>query len=188
MEGRTNWRRRHQDSKKKNYKKEKNSKSKSAFNRKLYEIQKTKEGLSTSFLLKSLKYLPNFLGVIPQDFLPMLNIKSMPASFIVNLDFSNKSGSHWIAFGVFHNHLEIYDSLGLRAKDKPVFILSFLKRFSMTHRIVCTPLLQNPKATTCGLYCIYFLRFRRMYSLKKCLSIFCSDHSLNDRIIFDKLL
>ena len=153
------------------------------------KIQKTKEGLRTSFLLKSLKNLPHFLGVIPQDYLPLLDIKHLPASFIINLDFSNQPGSHWIAINLLKDRLEIYDSLGLKyAKDKPVIILDFIRKFSSTHRIICTPILQNPTANTCGVYCIYFLLYRRFLSLKQCLSIFSSDLSLNDKIVFDKLL
>jgi len=62
-------------------------KSKSVFNRKLYQIQNTKEWLSTFFPLKVLK-CPQFLAVIfssSHNFLPMRNIKSMPVSFIGNL-------------------------------------------------------------------------------------------------------
>ena len=159
--------------------------------RKIKEIKISKAGLSTDFLCKIMCDHPNFLGIIPQDYLENIQIMSFPVSLIVNLDTSDKPGSHWISFFITDKTLEIFDSLGFTASSwdkKPLFVLNFIKKLSFTHEIYVAPPLQNPLSNLCGFYCIYFLLWREYYPFSSCISIFTSDLQLNDKILLDQFL
>ena len=115
---------------------------------------------------------------------------SYPVSLVVNLDTSAQPGSHWIAMYITESHLEIFDSLGFKntLESKPPFLLKFIEKLSLTHRIFITPPLQDPSSGLCGFYTIYFLLFRQFYSFAVCLSIFSDNLLLNDNILLDQLL
>lgn len=63
-----------------------------------------------------------FKGVFSSDRIPEFKSKEMA---IVNLDGSNKSGSHWVAFYKENNNLWIYDSFGRSVYS----ILPVLKKY-----------------------------------------------------------
>ena len=54
-----------------------------------------------------------FGSVYPSDLLPLL--KKYPQSFVANVDTSEKSGTHWMAF-YFILFGEFFDSYGLRSR------------------------------------------------------------------------
>jgi len=170
----------------KSIQKETSSKIRNKIRKKITEISLSKAGLDTNFIFEILKYEKHFIGVIPQDYLTTLRIVSYPVSFVVNLDLSTQSGSHWIGIFILEDSIEIYDSLAMNSKYwkyYPNFLLKFLRQFSKTHRYFITPKLQSPNSNMCGLYCIYFLLYRRSQTFTNCLSIFTSDLILNDNIL-----
>ena len=149
----------------------------------------SKNGLSTIEITNILNNLPNFLGVYPQDYLNSLTILSYPVCFVVNLDESYLKGSHWVAISIFDKSIEIYDSLGFNVDlwpNYPIHFIKFLSLYSHSHDFVITPRLQPDNSHLCGLYCIYFLIFRNIFTYQKCLSFFKSDIE-NDKILL-KLL
>jgi hypothetical protein len=170
----------------KNYKKTASSKTRYQIYEKIIETNKNKEGLKTDFLWKILSSLPNFIGVMSQDYLENLKILSFPVTFIINLDLSNQPGSHWLAFSITTDIIEIYDSLGMKSEFwnlKPLFLLNFLKKFSISHKCYMTPQLQPNRSFTCGFYCIFFLLSRQFLTFEDSLSFFTSDYSLNDTVL-----
>ena len=175
----------------KSYKKETSPEIRNKIRTKIKKMLETKEGLNTSFLWDILKTEKHFIGVIPQDYLSSLHVLSFPIKFVVNLDLSSQSGSHWIGIYITKDTLEIYDSLGMKTnywKHFPKFLLRFVKQFSKSHRIFVTPELQNPNSGFCGLYCYYFLVCRPFLSFLNCLSLFTSDFTLNDSVLLDFLM
>ena len=172
----------------KSFQKETSSKIRNKIRAKIKEIGSSKEGLDTNFIFDILKSEKNFIGVIPQDYLTTLKILSYPINFVVNLDLSTQSGSHWIGISIMDKTVEIYDSLAMNSrywKYFPNFLLKFLRQFSKTHRFFITPKLQSPISNMCGLYCIYFLLYRRTMTFTDCLSVFSSNLVLNDRILIN---
>jgi len=77
-------------------------------------------------------------------------------AYIVNLDDSTKSGSHWVAIWLVPDRREAYyyDSYGLKPAN--VHIIRFLKRNSMFKKYN-DKILQSHCAATCGQHCLYFL-------------------------------
>lgn len=174
----------------KNFKKTTSSKIKHRIYKQVAKNKETKEGVNGYFLHSILKMTPNFLGIFAQDHLQTLKLTEFPVTLVINLDFSNKEGSHWIALKVTRVTIEIYDSLGFhRSKHlfKPVILLKFLEKYQTNRTIYFTPTLQPDYSNMCGLYCIYFIFFRNYLSFKKCLSIFSSKLTDNDKTMFHSL-
>ena len=169
----------------KNYKKTIPTKTRNKIFQKIIESKKSQEGLDSSFLNSTLRNISNFLGVFPQDYIENIQITTFPFSFVVNIDKSNQSGSHWIAINISNNQIYIFDSLGTITLTKPKFIFKFLSSFRTTHQFYVTPQLQNPTYYTCGFYCLYFLIACQFFSFNESLSLFVLDYNLNDSIILD---
>ena len=51
-----------------------------------------------------------FMGVYPIDLIP--DNLPIPCLIVVNLDSSEKKGSHWIVLHYQRNHVKYFDSLG----------------------------------------------------------------------------
>ena len=174
----------------KSFKKETPPETRDKIREKLKQIKSSKEGITTNFIMNILKKHDNFIGVFSQDQLSNLFITSFPACLVVNLDLSTQSGSHWIGLYISDNLVEIYDSLGMSPDYwayKPKYLLKFLKKFSFTHRILSTPVLQQPTSNACGFYCIFFLLYRKFASFNQLLSLFSDNLILNDKILFTYL-
>ena len=125
----------------------------------------------------------DFLGVFSQDCLSNLKI-SEDKFFVVNLDFENEPGTHWIGIKVKNKIIEIYDSLGMNSLGwfrKPYFLLKFLFRFRNTHKLYITPHLQHSSSYLCGFYVLYFLNSN--VCLKSNLLHFTQSKIHNDVII-----
>ena len=94
------------------------------------EIQKNKP-ITTTKILTILKDSPNFVGCLAEDQTEFTTIQSFPAFFIVNIDSSDKEGSHWIGIGIFQESVEIFDTLGFKIfkwSSIPCTLLKFLHR------------------------------------------------------------
>ena len=145
-------------------------------------VKESKIGLSTNFLCSFLKNCPNFIGAFAQDKLEKLMIRKIPVSFIVNLDLSNKSGTHWIAVNVTKNSVEVWDSLALPKsylKKNARYLLTFLKQFKIGRSLLTCQKIQPDLSNLCGFYCIFFLIFRQTHSFEEC-KLYFTDITKND--------
>ena len=145
-------------------------------------VKESKIGLSTTFLCSFLRKCPNFIGAFPQDKLENLFIRKLPVSLIVNLDLSNKSGTHWIALNVTENSVEVWDSLAFPKsflKKYGRYLLTFLKQFKTGRSFLTCHKLQSDFSHLCGFYCIFFLIYRQSHSFKEC-KLYFTDMSKND--------
>ena len=125
----------------------------------------------------------DFLGVFSQDCL--LNLKINEGNFfVVNLDFQNEPGTHWIGVKFKTKTIEIFDSLGMNSSGwfrKPYFLLKFLLKFRKTHSLYITPHLQHSTSYLCGFYVLYFLKSK--LCLKNNLRNFTQSKIKNDSLI-----
>lgn len=171
------------------YKKETPSKTRRQISAKVKQTLLSGEGLSTDCLIDCLEFLPDFKGVIPQDFLDKINVDEK-MSFIVNIDFSTQPGSHWIGIYLDSKNCYVLDSLGLKLRklhqgSKPLF--RFISRLSNKLCIHFTSCIQNPDSPFCGLYCILFLISFSFTSFDHIRTLFTSDFRLNDFTVLDLL-
>jgi hypothetical protein len=78
--------------------------------------------------------------------------------YIWNMDDAGSSGTHWTA-GICTPHMCVYfDPFGA---PPPLEILAFVNSVS-SKCIFNNWIIQDPAASTCGLYCLAFLRFMTM--------------------------
>ena len=132
--------------------------------------------LSNFDILSILKHVPRFLGVFASDELKHLKIIEYPVSLIANLDTYQSDGSHWVAIRISNSKIELFDSLGFYPDGWSRFpseIINFLKTHTALRKLSISPLFQSPNTHLCGLYCIYFILFRRIASF----SVVCSKFS-----------
>ena len=134
-------------------------------------------------LTSDLKASLIFRGVFASDTLPKYLEKGKSHALIVNLDSSEKKGTHWIAIYIsYFEHLTYFDPLGL-----PPFIESinnFIKNNCKTHNFNKMTI-QNILSYTCGYYCIYFIRnMVRGVNLREFQSLFKNTH-YNDAMILN---
>ena len=155
-------------------------------------IQKAEAApLNTLDLIKVLRNQPQFLGVFASDDLKYLKIVNYPVYFIANLDSSQYNGSHWIAFRITRFKVELFDSLGLNPStwnQYPTFIINFLKSQILTKSLVISPAIQTPNSHICGLYCIFFILYRRLESFKSCCRRFSKLSLEQNSVILKQLL
>ena len=155
-------------------------------------IQKSKkEPLSSVDLLKILHKRKNFIGIFASDQLSSLCVLNYPVFFITNIDTAAGSGSHWIAIKITKNVIEIFDSLGFNPTlwDRyPEKLFNFLNCFSITHRVVISPVLQAPNNHNCGLYSIFFILYRSLLSFRSCYTKLSSDLTKNSSKLHTLLL
>lgn len=136
-----------------------------------------------TLLWKDWKVRKSFVGIFPSNKLPKFICSGVTSTFIFNIDPHYKPGSHWVALYISPFGDAIYfDSFGL-----PPLIPSikhFIERNSRTFRYNKFPL-QSLFSTTCGLYCVYFIRIMsKGGSLQDVLSNFDPQRqSFNDRRI-----
>ena len=147
-----------------------------------------KEKIDSVFLSSCLNHVSAFIGTFAQDELLKLRQITIPFSLIVNVDYSDQPGSHWLAIYISNQQVEIFDSLGFDSRyyttsTRP--ILKFIEKFTFNRNVIISPVLQPFSSTLCGLYCIYFILMRQFYSFKICLSRFGSNLYRNDqRLLF----
>jgi len=162
-------------------------KAKSTYNfTKIYskakEIKAKQKGLTECDIISFLKSSPHFLGCYSDDEISKLILK--PTCFlIVNLDTSDRPGSHWVALGIFKNSIEVFDSLGFDLLSWPTVphgLLSFLHRVSFRKRIKVIPRIQSKRSTLCGIFCVFYIILRSRFSLSTILAYFTSSLATND--------
>ena len=92
-----------------------------------------------------------FVGTYPADKLPSITTYTRPFSFIANTDPSYMSGTHWVAFFVTDNCVEIFDSYG--REMCPLF-----KNYTVRINHVCNDKqVQQIGTSVCGQHCIFYI-------------------------------
>ena len=107
-------------------------------------------------LVKDWRVLQLFRGVFASNTLPHYIQQGKAHAFVINTDPAHKPGSHWVALYIDHFGSAIYfDFMGLGPFNQA--IKTFIKRnsFKLTSNVMT---IQSVISTTCGLYCIYFIR------------------------------
>ena len=168
-----------------------------ACHRKTYEkikkafkkAQKEQKEITCNKILKILNCFPNFLGCFAQDTIDSLFLKSLPCIFLVNIDSSNKPGSHWIVLAAFDKTLEIFDPLGFKIynwKSVPCNLLNFIHTESLSRQLLISPQIQSLSSNLCAFYCMYFVYQRHKKSFHHIISQFI-DTDKNDELLFTRL-
>ena len=147
------------------------------------KVQETQKGIDGDFINKTLKHIPNYAGVFSQD--EIYNITNPENKIlIVNMDESDKPGSHWIVINITETTLEIFDSLGFQVKHWPRFLYiltEFMEKHLKGRSLKVSPQIQTSASALCGLYCIYFVLARQTNSFKTCSKYFSTNVSFNSR-------
>lgn len=125
-----------------------------------------------------------FKGVFSLDRIPKF-IKNKPALLVVNIDKSNKPGSHWVAIYLpLKGNAEYFDSYGIKPMHDE--FIKFFKRQKFVKILYNKIQLQNYFSTVCGQYCCVFLLQR---TKKKTLENFIKTYfnkqnfEVNDKIV-----
>ena len=107
-------------------------------------------------ICKTLK-ISNFRGCYMRDELSNLDaISNNDECFIMNIDQSNSSGTHWVAVNIVEGTTYYFDSFGLPPTEE-------IKRYCKEPRFYNSFVFQKPNEVICGHLCLYFL-----YSMRKC--------------------
>ena len=159
------------------------------FAKEIKSSQKQKKGLSGEFITSSLACSSNFIGCYAENELNNLTITSFPSFLIANIDSSEMKGSHWIAIGIFHDKIEIFDPLGFDIfnwSKVPCDLLDFLHRLSVSRRVKTAPRVQSDSSYLCGFYTIFYVIARKFVSFEHLFKCFCTQFlSRNDKILYD---
>lgn len=121
-----------------------------------------------------------FIGTFARDLLPKSIIKKRPIALIVNTDKSDKPGQHWLGlFLATNGSAEVFDSFGINKLHNE--ILNFLKINNVKKLIYNPRQLQSITTSTCGAYCVLFVKFR-CSGLDFCdvINLFTNDFIKND--------
>ena len=172
-------------------KQEKNKCLKARIQKRIKKAIKKKSGLTSTILSATLNCSRNFIGCYAEDEVDQLSFGSLPCFLIVNLDSSNMEGSHWIAIGIFQSYIEIFDSLGFDLFNWPRIptrLLNFLCRLSITREVHVSNRFQSDSSTLCGLYAVFYIKYRPNFSFSFLENIFTSDYTLNDSFLIKSLL
>ena len=159
-------------------KKEKKPAKNTRFQKILQKIKEEKT-MNEYFIVKRLQRVSKFIGCFPSDSLPICD--SYPCFYVINLDSSEKPGSHWIAVCENEKTLEVYDSL--RLKSYPENIERFLSR----KKNIRIRKVQSNTSYFCGLFACYFILMRQCHNFSDTLLPFSRNLKINDDILCVKL-
>ncbi len=138
------------------------------------------------YFKKITKCTPNAqYNVVPSDKLSEIEIKSFPFLLCVNVDESNKPGTHWVAFFIARvgSELEFFDSFGKSISEYPAHFINFARKNSL--RILeSNIMLQSPLSNVCGHYVIaYVCKRLQGCSRRAFYSQFTNNLDQNDKIV-----
>ena len=123
-----------------------------------------------------------FKGVYSLDEIKNLKIQQRPFSIVINLDYSDEPGSHWVALFVDEKNIAIYfDSFGFPNFNE--YFLNFLK-INKINTVYCNRFhLQANYSKTCGAYCILFIKMCcNGFSFNEFIKLFSNNKEKNDLI------
>ena len=97
-----------------------------------------------------LKHDKNYIGTYSKDNCPVLK-NNKP--IIINLQDSDKSGSHWVSYCKRNDKLFYFDSYGV------AYIPDIIKNQFLNHKFICNIYrIQSMDSVQCARYCILFVR------------------------------
>ena len=100
-----------------------------------------------------------YVGTFACDQMPLLRIRKRPFALIMNTDPISEPGQHWVALFVTKNKTaEYFDSYGLSPLNPEVY--QFLNHNNVNSLAYNTNQIQGINTTTCGAYCVLFLKLR----------------------------
>ena len=101
--------------------------------------------------------------------------------YILNLDDSSNSGTHWVCFRLQDTGCLYFDSYGKLPPDE---MIEMAKRFNIN--LNCSDIQYQPNnSITCGYYCVYWLRHD--FDTKK--MVVTDDGSIiNDELVIDDIV
>ena len=143
--------------------------------------------MNSSTINKQFKGIKCFKGTFPKDRIPKKIYKKFPISFIFNTDPHNLPGQHWVALFIDKNRAEYLDSFGLR----PICceIQNYLKKYKIKKIKYNSYPLQSISSSTCGAYCILFIKMRcNSFSFKEFLCIFSKKNTKYNDLLALKIL
>ena len=126
--------------------------------------------------------IKNFNGVYPKDQLkkPLKN-----GFYIINLDNSGGSGTHWTTLYKINDGLSLYyDSFGFYPPEE---IEDLLHKYEYNKKQI-----QDIDSTSCGFYCVAFIKFMhnkqdKLKSFNTFIKLF-GNNTVNNEIILHQLL
>lgn len=128
----------------------------------------------------------NFLGVLPCDHIPKIQIKDLPVFFIANTDPSQRPGMHWIAIYVHRDGVSyFFDSFGNKPDSIrfPTAFQDFLKNNS-SRILHSNRQVQDDFADTCGQHCVFFLyHVLKGYDYDDVMKMYYDDLFKNDKMV-----
>ena len=136
--------------------------------------------MNTNQLTELMNNYECFKGVYPIDLIENLNFNERPIAIIINLDPSHLPGSHWVSLFIDQNNIaEYFDSFGFPNFSKE--LLKLLRNHNIRKIIFNKYMLQSTDSSSCGAYCVMFLKMRcRSFSLNEFLKLFSNRTSQND--------
>ena len=167
-------------------KQEKNNCRKAGIQKELKKTLEKNTGLKSNVIKKALLCSSNFIGCYAENEVNSLCFGSLPCFLIVNLDSSNMKGSHWIAIGIFRDEIEIFDSLGFDIFNWPRIpnkLLTFLRKISISKRVRISKRFQSNDSSICGLYAIFYAKYRPFFTFSFLQNLFTSCLSSNDSFL-----
>ena len=97
-----------------------------------------------------LKYDKNYIGTFSKDNVPLLKNNQ---STIINLQNSNKNGSHWVSYKRIDYKIFYFDSYGV------AYIPDIIKKQYPNHKFICNIYrIQSIDSNQCGRFCILFVK------------------------------
>ena len=97
-----------------------------------------------------LKHDKNYIGTYSKDNVPILKNNK---STIINLQNSDKNGSHWVSCKRIGNKIFYFDSCAV------AFIPNIIKNQYPNHKFICNIYrIQSIDSNQCGRFCILFVR------------------------------
>ena len=97
-----------------------------------------------------LKHDKNYVGTYSKDNCPVLKNNQ---STIINLQDSDKKGSHWVSYKKIGNKMFYFDSYGV------AYIPDIIKNQYANHKFICNIYkVQSMDSNQCGRFCILFVR------------------------------
>ena len=131
------------------------------------------------FMLKDQEIRKIFKGVYPIDLIP--DYLESPSLIIVNLDSSEKKGSHWVVLHYVTSHIvEHFDSIG-RKPDEHISNILFTEKLTYKYN---NKRLQSMYTNTCGLFCLFYSYYSsRNENMVKILDRFGNTFKENEVIV-----
>ena len=97
-----------------------------------------------------LKHNENYIGTYSKDNGPILKNNQ---STIINLQYSDKNGSHWVPYKRIDNKIFYFDSYAI------AYIPDIIKNQYPNHKFICKiHRIQSLNSDQCGRYCILFIK------------------------------